>query len=94
MFSVLALFGALLAWLRGSRASRDAEILVLRQQLLILRRQAPARLRLRNSDRLIFIWLYRLFPSLLDAVLIFKSERRCCKNGPGGLLLTCGDAQT
>jgi hypothetical protein len=56
-----------------SRASRDAEILFLRQQLLVLRRSAPARLRLRNSERLIFIWLYRLFASLLDAI-IFKPE--------------------
>ena len=74
MFSVLTLFRALLAWARGSRASRDAEILFLRQQLLVLKRSAPARTRLRNSDRLIFVWLYRLFPALLDAAVIFKPE--------------------
>jgi putative transposase len=34
----------------------------------------PARLRLRNADRLIFVWLYRLFPSLLGATVIFKPE--------------------
>ena len=60
--------------MRGARVSRDAEILFLRQQLLVLRRSAPARLRLRNSDRLIFVWLYRLFPTLLDAAVIFKPE--------------------
>src|SRR5260370_24532949 len=60
--------------MRGSRVSRDAEILFLRQQLLVLRRLAPARLRLRNTDRLIFVWLYRLFPSLLDAAIIFRPE--------------------
>ena len=74
MFSVLALFRALLSWMRGSRTSRDAEILFLRQQLLVLKRMVPARLRLRNSDRLIFVWLYRLFPSLLDSAAIFKPE--------------------
>lgn len=74
MFSVLTLFRALLARARGSRASRDAEILFLRQQLLVLKRSAPARTRLRNSDRLIFVWLYRLFPALLDAAVIFKPE--------------------
>jgi hypothetical protein len=46
----------------------------LRQQLLVLKRSAPARLRLRNADRLIFVWLYRLFPSLLGAAVIFKPE--------------------
>ena len=29
---------------------------------------------LANLDRLIFVWLYRLFPSLLDAAVIFKPE--------------------
>ena len=71
---MLALFGALLARMQGSRASRDAEILFLRQQLLVLRRSAPARIRRRNLDRLIFVCLYRLFPSLLDAMVIFKPE--------------------
>ena len=46
----------------------------LRQQLLVLKRSAPARLRLRTTDRLIFVWLYRLFPSLLGATVIFKPE--------------------
>ena len=41
---------------------------------LVLKRSAPARLRLRNADRLIFVWLYRLFPSLLGAAVIFKPE--------------------
>ena len=74
MFNVLSLLGQLLAPIRRSRVSRDAEILFLRQHLLVLRRSAPARIRLRNTDRLILVWLYRLFPSLLDAAIIFKPE--------------------
>src|SRR5260370_5194794 len=74
MSTVLSLFRALLASIRGSRVSRDEKILFLQQQVLVLRRSAPARLRLRNTDRLIFVWLYRLFPSLLDAAVIFKPE--------------------
>src|SRR5258706_13671368 len=74
MPSAFTFFNTLRAWMRGARVSRDAEILFLRQQLLVLRRSAPARLGLRNSDRLIFVWLYRLFPSLLDAAVIFKPE--------------------
>jgi hypothetical protein len=46
----------------------------LRQQLLVLKRSAPPRLRLRTADRLLFVWLYRLFPSLLGAAIIFKPE--------------------
>jgi hypothetical protein len=74
MFNILSVLGQLLAPVRRSRVSRDAEILFLRQQLLVLRRSAPAKVRLRNTDRLIFVWLYRLFPSLLDASVIFKPE--------------------
>jgi len=74
MFGVLTLYRVLLAWARGLRASRDAEILFLRQQLLVLKRSAPARPRIRNSDRLIFVWLYHLFPSLHEAAVIFKPE--------------------
>src|SRR5262249_47704744 len=35
---------------------------------------APARLRLRSADRMIFVWLYRLYPSLLEAAVVFKPE--------------------
>jgi len=70
MSRVPAFFSALLASMRRSRVSRDAEVLFLRQQLLVLRRSAPARLKLKNSDRLIFVWLYRLFPALLDAAVM------------------------
>src|SRR5271169_5095345 len=45
-----------------SHAAREAEMAFLRQQLVALQRSAPARLRLRTADRLIFVWLYRLFP--------------------------------
>jgi hypothetical protein len=40
-------------------ASREAKILVLRQQLLVLSRKAPKRARLRNIDRLILANLRR-----------------------------------
>lgn len=52
----------------------EAENLLLRQQLIVLRRQHPGRVRLRNRDRLVMRWLYRLFPSLVDAILIVQPE--------------------
>jgi hypothetical protein len=30
--------------------------------------------RLRNIDRLVFVWLYRLFPSILNAITVVKPE--------------------
>ena len=74
MIDFLKLLGGLLVGLFRSRAAREAEMAFLRQQLVVLQRSAPARLRLRTADRLIFVWLYRLFPSLLEAAVIFKPE--------------------
>jgi hypothetical protein len=42
-----------------SRASLEAESLTLRQQVIVLSRKPSSRVRLRNIDRLIFVWLYR-----------------------------------
>jgi transposase InsO family protein len=47
---------------------------VKRQQLIVLKRKARARPKLKTLDRLIFVCLYRLFPSLIDASIIFKPE--------------------
>jgi hypothetical protein len=55
-----------------SRARLEGENLVLRHQLNVLRRQAPKRARLTNADRLLFVCLYRVLPSILDAVTIIK----------------------
>jgi hypothetical protein len=41
------------------RARLEAEHL-LRQQLVVLRRKSPTRVRLWNIDRLLLVWLYRL----------------------------------
>ena len=74
MTNLLKLLGGFLVGLFRSRVAREAEIAFLRQQLLVATRSAPARLRLRTADRLVFVWLYRLFPALLRAAIIFKPE--------------------
>ena len=51
--------------MRHSPAEREAEIVYLRWQLIVLKRTVPARPRLKVTDRLMFVCLYRLFPSLL-----------------------------
>jgi hypothetical protein len=42
--------------------------------LIVLERQIRARIRFINGDRLFFIWLYRWFPSILDALRIIRPE--------------------
>ena len=56
------------------RARLEAENLILRQQLIVLRRQHPRRVRLWNFDRLLLVWLYRLYPSLLDSIIVVQPE--------------------
>jgi len=63
------------------RARLEAENRLLRQQLVVLRRQRPKRLRLWNIDRLLLVWLYRLYPSLLDAIIIVQPETRWHRRG-------------
>ena len=40
----------------------------------LLSRKSRSRVQLRNSDRLIFVWLYRCFPSILNAITVVKPE--------------------
>jgi len=55
-----------------SRAVLELELLTLRHQLNVLRRQQPGRLRLSLIDRLLWGWLYRLWPRCLDTMVLVK----------------------
>jgi hypothetical protein len=74
MFEWLRQLGYALSLRFKSRARLEAENLVLRQQLNIAIRKLPKRLRLRNLDRLMLVWLYRLFPSVLSAIRVVRPE--------------------
>ena len=74
---MLGMVELLLDWLASpvkSRRRLQAEALVLRPPLNILRRRAPRRLRLSDADRLPLVWLYRLCPAVVDAVTIIRPE--------------------
>ena len=74
MTDLLKLILGALALPFKSRAMLEAEILVLRQQINVLRRQAPNRPHLNNTDRFLFVWLYPWFPSVLGAIAIVRPE--------------------
>ena len=57
-----------------TKALLEAEIIMLRQQLNVLRRRVPSKPKLAMADRLLFVWLYRLFPSVLNAIAIVRPE--------------------
>ncbi len=58
------------------RPRLEAEILILRHQLNVLQQRTPRRrLHLRWIDRALFIWLYRRYPRILDAIQMGKRDR-------------------
>ena len=74
MVHLLRLLCGALIGLFQSSARREAEILVLRQQINVLRRKAPKRPALNNADRLLFVWLSRLVPTTLAALAVVRPE--------------------
>ncbi len=56
------------------RATLEAEIWTLRQQINVLRRGAPRKLSFCAVDRMIFVGLYRMFPKICDALAIVKPD--------------------
>ena len=74
MSDLCRLIWCVLIGLFQSRAALEAEILVLRHQLNVLRRKSPKRLALSSVDRLLLVGLYRLAPGVLDALKIIRPE--------------------
>jgi hypothetical protein len=67
------IFGTLRDLLR-SRSALEAEVLVLRQQIIVLRRAGRARLTLSAMDRFVLGWLCGLFPGARSALSIVQPE--------------------
>ena len=74
MFAILNALGMFVANLFKSRCRLEAEKLFLRHQLNIAVRRARPRLRLRSSDRVLLIWMTKLWPSLLGMVQVVQPE--------------------
>jgi hypothetical protein len=70
-----------------SRAALEAELLVLRQQLNVLRRAAPKRLFFDSIDRLILAAACRSFPKAYDALAIVRPDTVIRHRHPIGALL-------
>ena len=75
MIAIAFLFVRMLCDFFKPRQRLEAEILILRHQVNVLRQHAPRRaLRLRWIDRALFIWLYRRCPRILRAITIVRPE--------------------
>ena len=74
MIALLYFILAVLAAPFKSKIRLEVENAALRHQLIVLRRQVRARVRLTNNDRLYFVQLYRWFPSILKVLTIIRPE--------------------
>jgi len=74
MMNLIKLIFSLVADLFRSRAVLEAEIFVLRQQIIVLRRGKPTRLRFMATDKLVLGWVCRLFPNARDALAVVRPE--------------------
>jgi hypothetical protein len=62
MITILSALVSLLSFRVPSRASLELELVALRHQVTILRRQRLGQLRLFSTDRPLWVWLYRVWP--------------------------------
>jgi putative transposase len=72
MITLLSAVASLLSFRVRSRASLELELVALRHQVTVLRRQRPGRPRLFSTDRLLWVWLYRIWPQVLNTMVVVK----------------------
>src|ERR1700687_4103035 len=72
MVTILSTLVSLLSFRVRSRASLELELVALRHQVTVMRRQHPGRLRLFSTDRLLWVWLYRIWPQVLNTMVLVK----------------------
>lgn len=70
---IFFLFASFRSWFQ-SRLRLQAEIVALRQQVLVLRRSQRGRVRLRATDRVFWVWLSRLWSGWRSTLAIVKPE--------------------
>jgi putative transposase len=76
---MLAYISALFSWLAcrfRSRVELELEVIALRHQVAVLHRQHPGRRRFVTIDRLLWVWLYQLWPRCLDVMVLVKPATR------------------
>ncbi len=74
MIDILKLLITFLRDFTKSRSRLEAEVLVLRHQLGILRRESSRRVRVSRFDRAMIAWACRIWPSLLQSIVIVKPD--------------------
>ena len=72
MLTILSAMASLVSFRFRRRVSLELEVLALRHQLAVLHRQRPGRAWLGRGDRLLWGWLYRIWPCCLEVMVLVK----------------------
>src|SRR6266536_690043 len=72
MVTILSAVVSIFAFRFRSRASLELKLIALQHQLAVLRRQRPGRPQLSSLDRLLWVLLYRMWPRIIDAMVLVK----------------------
>src|SRR5260370_33128673 len=86
MSVVFSLLSSMRAW-ACSRAALQLELLALRHQLQVLERSRPRRLRLSRADRVLWVWLSRVWTEWRTTLVIVKPETVIACHRQGFLLV-------
>ena len=74
MIALLGFWLAVLVAPLRSNSSLLAENMLLRHQVMVLRRKVKGRVPLTNGDRWFLVQLYRWFPSIVESLVVIKPE--------------------
>jgi putative transposase len=72
MVTILFALVSILVFRFRSRAALELKLVALQHQLAVLRRQRPGRPQLSSLDRLLWMLLYRIWPQVIDAIVLVK----------------------
>ena len=69
LFAIISIF----AFRLRSRAALELKLVAIEHQLAVLRRQRPGRPQLSSLDRLLWVWLYQIWPQVIGAWTVKRS---------------------
>ena len=72
MVAILIAVFSIFAFRFRSRAALELKLIALQHQLAVLRRQRPGRPQLSSLDRLLWVWLYQIWPQVIDTMVLVK----------------------
>jgi hypothetical protein len=72
MATILSAVVSIFVFRFRSRAALELKLIALQHQLAVLHRQRPGRPQLSSLDRLLWVWLYRIWPQVIDAMVLVK----------------------